>query len=1040
MKQGFKATIRDVIPILLVITIIISSAWVGIFTLTQDKPVNNPQNNSDSFVSTPQPEPEIVEKAALTEFKSVSVIPGEDFLIDDATPSDAVDLSKILIDSIKTDGFDTIELTLNFKDGLLFTTDNYSAPLGELLKEFYTYAKSQSLSVITVLDIHPLIKSSLANEQDLKNICTVLSDNSFANFSDALLLKNVYILPEDMPEDTPELKLKSVMSMAMRDIYFAVAKANPTLYVGVEVNETEMPKRAIYNIQQWFNGGFCDFVCVYDPYSTESDEISFMTYFEEWRTLLGLEGDIFCKLAYDKIGSNEDGWKQTDQILRQLKALDTLDVKGFTLDGWHDFLNDKTESRDVIKKYFSHLLTDSYILRELSVSKPTKKTFTTSESTVLLSGASDPEFKLTLNGEVLKRTVLGYFSTDLELKDGLNTFVIEHKGVSETYKITYKRTVITEISPTKKQTLPSQSILLVSCVAISGGTVTAKLGNTTVTLSEEPIIDESGNKKGDYSNYTGRISLPLVYDEDLSLGKVTFTAKSKYGNATKTGGNIVVIKEERPLPPSSSETSSSGTASNAPTGGEAWKMPSGGMYVNVGNKYIAEVVNWQAETFSSTDNSDYSRPTNNYLPKGTVDYCSSGVVASSGGSMKIMRYGNMLYTKSSKGVQVLNVYQGTLPDHNTIGVSNVSNTGRHTLITLDTLFKAPFRVDIKPQKYTSEKANNRDYTIASATFDHIDITFCYTTLVDGSVIIPESDPVFKKAEWIKNEGDYTLRLHLRKTGMFFGWSAEYNDKGQLVFSFLNPAVITVDNSNLYGYRLDGVVVAIDVGHGGDDGGASGSNPEFEGASGSNPEFNESKLNLILAQKLKAQLESIGAKVYMTRYDNKTNPTSEQRMKLLRDVKADYCIAIHRNASDSSSPRAFNSYHFNSFSANAAKRVNDAIYSYTSEELNEIYNSSKPFHGDGKLYKKTKWSGVKWHYFYTARQTDCPVVLTENGFITNADEYSDMIRDDFNSECAKALTQGIVDYFVSVQLTIPKPATPPSSTVQPSEQPSSQITD
>ena len=96
-------------------------------------------------------------------------------------------------------------------------------------------------------------------------------------------------------------------------------------------------------------------------------------------------------------------------------------------------------------------------------------------------------------------------------------------------------------------------------------------------------------------------------------------------------------------------------------------------------------------------------------------------------------------------------------------------------------------------------------------------------------------------------------------------------------------------------------------------------------------------------------------------------------------------------------------------------------------MTAIYNSSNPFHGDGKLYKKTKWSGVKWHYFYTARQTDCPVVLTENGFITNAEEYSDMIRDDFNNECAKALTKGIVDYFVSVQLTDPKPSVPQGGT-------------
>lgn len=1019
MKQGIKSSLKEIIPILLGITIVISAASVGIFSLTKNRPVSNDQGDISSVTSIPEPEPEpeIVEKSPLSDFKSVSVTPREDFLLEDVTPNDAVEQSKALIDSIKADGFDTIELSVNIDNGFIFTTDGYLAPVGDLLKSFYSYAKSQNLTVITSLDVKPLIRTSLADKQDLHNVCSVLSSRNFATYSDALLLNNVYILPEHLHEDATELEINSAMSVAMRDIYFAIAKSNPTLYVGVEINESNLPENAVYNVKQWFNGGFCDFVSIYNPYSTESDEISFMTYFEDWRTTLGLDSDIFCKLAYDKIGSNADGWKQTDQILRQLQALDTLGVKGFTLDGWNDFYNDKTESRDVVKKYFAHLLTESYILRELSVSKPSKKTFTTSENTVLLQGASDPEFKLTLNGEPLDRTDLGYFSTDLMLKDGLNTYKIEHKGITLTYKITYKRIIITEISPTKKQTLPSQSILLVSCTAISNSTVTAKLGSTTISLSEEPLVDANGIQNEVYSIYTGRITLPLVYDEDLSLGKVSFTAKSQYGNETKSGGNVIVLKEERPLPPSSSETVSGNGSANAPQGGDAWKMPSGGKYVDVGNKYIAEVVNWQGETFSSTDDSDYSRPTNNYLPKGTVDYCSSGVVSSSGGDMKIMRYGNMLYKKSSKGVEVLKVYQGTLPDHNAIGVAGVSNTGRHTLITLDTLFKAPFRLELKPQKYKNEKATSRDYTIESATFDHIDITFCYTTFVEGSVVIPESDPVFKKAEWIKNAGDYTLRLYLKRTGVFFGWSAEYNADGQLVFSFLNPAVITVDTSNRYGYRLDGIVVAIDVGHGGND----------EGALGSNHNFSEAKLNLTLAEKIKAQLESIGAKVYMTRYDNNSNPTSEQRMKLLRDVKADYCIAIHRNAVDSSAPRAFNSYHFNAFSANSAKLVNDAIYSYRSDEMTAINNGDNPFYKDcDTLYRVSKWSGVKWHYFYTARQTDCPVVLTENGFITNAEEFSNMIRDDFNNECAKALTQGIVDHFVSIQLTTPKPVTPTES--------------
>lgn len=983
--------LKLIVPILLVLTVIISSAAVGIFSLTNSNNNDLPANTS-SVISDPKtdpdPAPTVVEKIRLDDFTSISLVPGEDILLEEALPANPMDGIKQVLDSIKADGFDSIELTLNYKDGLIFKTDLFSAEAGDLLKDIYLYAKSLDLSVITAVDLKALTKKGLADSVELARICAVLSDKNIGSYSDAVLLKNCYILPSEMPDGTDELKLRSVMSMAMRDMYFAVATADASLYTGVEINDTTTPQEAIFNVKQWFNGNFIDFVTVFDPYSTENDntsadDISFMTCFEGWRTELELTKDIYCKLDYSKIGSGEKGWEKTDQILRQLQVLDTLEISGLTVDGWNDFVNDKTESREAVKKYFANQWADDYVLKDLTVSRPEKKNLTVYSNKTILSGASDPSFKLTLNGKELERTDLGYFSLDLELDLGTNTFVLEHKGVKEIYKITYKKLVIKSISPTQKQSLPSRSVLLVGCVALSGSKVTATLGSTTVTLTEEFILDESGQAT-EYSNFSGRIELPTVYDADVSLGKVKFTAKSDFGNETETGGNVTIIHEERE------------------------------------KQYeIGEVINWQAETFTSTDSSDYSRPTNNYLPKGTVDYC-VGDASSSGGKLKKLRYGNMVYTTSSKGVATLKTYKGTLPDHNELTVQGISNTGRHTQLTLDVLWKAPFKLDLKPQKYTNEgSGSNRDYTISSATFEYVEITFCYATVLNGDFTIPENDPVFKKAEWIKNDNDksYTLRLYLRRKGMFYGWSAEYNSKGQLVFSFLNPAVITLDSSNLYGYRLDGVIVAIDVGHGGND----------VGAVGSHGKYNESQLNLTLAQKIRAQLESLGAQVYMTRDNNNENPSSDQRMKLLRDVKADYCIAIHRNASSSSSPRAFNSYHFNAFSADAAKRVNDAIYNYTSDELTAIYNSSNPFHGDGKLYKKTKWSGVKWHYFYTARQTDCPSVLTENGFITNAEEYSDMIRDDFNNECAKALTQGIVDYFVSIQLTAPKPSAPEGGT-------------
>ena len=65
----------------------------------------------------------------------------------------------------------------------------------------------------------------------------------------------------------------------------------------------------------------------------------------------------------------------------------------------------------------------------------------------------------------------------------------------------------------------------------------------------------------------------------------------------------------------------------------------------------------------------------------------------------------------------------------------------------------------------------------------------------------------------------------------------------------------------------------------------------------------------------------------------------------------------------------------------------------------------------KLYKKTS---LKWHYYFTARSTVCPVVLTENGFMQNRYDYNRIINSKNNQTKAKAITKGIVNYFKNIQ--------------------------
>ena len=47
--------------------------------------------------------------------------------------------------------------------------------------------------------------------------------------------------------------------------------------------------------------------------------------------------------------------------------------------------------------------------------------------------------------------------------------------------------------------------------------------------------------------------------------------------------------------------------------------PEGGKYINVGYGHLAEVIQAKVETFDGGTYDDFSHPTNNYLPEGTVD-------------------------------------------------------------------------------------------------------------------------------------------------------------------------------------------------------------------------------------------------------------------------------------------------------------------------------------------------------------------------------------------------------------------------------------
>lgn len=422
--------------------------------------------------------------------------------------------------------------------------------------------------------------------------------------------------------------------------------------------------------------------------------------------------------------------------------------------------------------------------------------------------------------------------------------------------------------------------------------------------------------------------------------------------------------------------------------------PSGGNYVDVGSGYIVEVIQANIETFDGDTYDDYSHPTNNYLPEGTVDYCKRDLIYGSGTKYVLLRSGHRVYQEKkvypfeeepvSRMVAEVKQYEGYLPDHNEIGVVSLQTVGRHSVLTLDSLWKAPFYFETNQSGYANPNGgSSRDYAVSSNNATYIDITFCYTTVFTGQVSIPANHPLFKSAEIIKNESDYTLRLHLRKAGGLYGWHAYYNDNDQLCFQFLNPAEVSAAD-NKYGADLSGTTVMIDVGHGGVDGGAVGTDAE-------GTEWDEAQLNLMLANALKAELESVGATVIMNRYDDSPININD-RLRDLMEKSPDICIAVHQDANNSESVRGFTSYYFTPWTQLLAKNIQE---------------STK----DSNVYSKTT---LRWSVnYFMCRQTVCPVLLTENGFMSNAEDLAAMIDPVIVQNKAAAIAQGIADYFLDI---------------------------
>ena len=234
--------------------------------------------------------------------------------------------------------------------------------------------------------------------------------------------------------------------------------------------------------------------------------------------------------------------------------------------------------------------------------------------------------------------------------------------------------------------------------------------------------------------------------------------------------------------------------------------------------------------------------------------------------------------------------------------------------------------------------------------------------------------LYNMSDELYNFGKY--EFNISQKGKNFGYSAYYNDENELIVKIRK-----------YKSSLKGLKIVIDPGHGGSERGAIGCLCDAE-----------KDVNLAIALKLRNKLQKLGAEVLLTRADDKYLGLQE-RVNFTNENNAQMFVSIHNNAlADSQADKEAKGtevYYFYSQSR------------YLAKVISKMLSSEVGF----------KNRGAKGGSFAVIRNSECPAVLIEVGFMIDPDENSKLINSDFQEKIADGIIKGIEKYFKEVDMEI-----------------------
>ena len=240
---------------------------------------------------------------------------------------------------------------------------------------------------------------------------------------------------------------------------------------------------------------------------------------------------------------------------------------------------------------------------------------------------------------------------------------------------------------------------------------------------------------------------------------------------------------------------------------------------------------------------------------------------------------------------------------------------------------------------------------------------------------PPGTEFIREVIW-EQTGDACIRLDVKLEGALWGYSARWEEKGYRLSFRPAPAI---------GRRLEGLRVAIDPGHGGQQDGAIGPT-----------RLKEKQANLICAKALAERLQQSGATAFLT-LDRDSVLGLPERTSLAAEFNADLLISLHHNGL----PDGVNPFgHFGTGTYYYRPQSRELALAVQREVIFELGLPDE---------------GIYYNDLALVRPTTQPAILLETAYLMLPDQEELIGSEDYPNRLARAVEKGITS-FVHERLT------------------------